>query len=232
MNFVTGEVLLLNKPLKWTSFDVVNKIRNALKPQFGKLKVGHAGTLDPLATGLLLLCTGKKTKEIDQLQAQEKEYTGYIVLGATTPTYDSEMVPDAIYETAHITEEMIRTATQNFIGEIQQMPPVFSALKVGGKVAYQEARKGKILELQPRLVSIQEFEITKIEMPNVHFRVRCSKGTYIRSLAFDFGRSLQSGGYLGSLCRTRIGSYDLKQAWEVVNLVARIKELAQIQTNN
>ncbi|MFN8278515.1 MAG: tRNA pseudouridine(55) synthase TruB [Chitinophagales bacterium] len=223
MNFAEGEVLLVNKPIGWTSFDVVNKLRYALKPAYGKLKVGHAGTLDPLATGLLLICTGKKTKEIDLLQAQEKEYTGTIVLGATTPTYDAEMAPDAFFETKHISEGQLLAAAQSFLGYIQQMPPIFSAIKVDGKTAYQQARKGKTIELQPRPVTIHAFEITKTEMPVVHFRVRCSKGTYIRSLAYDFGRTLESGAYLGSLCRTGIGDYRLADAWQLEDLLEKIK---------
>lgn len=223
MNFAEGEVLLVNKPIGWTSFDVVNKLRYALKPVYGKLKVGHAGTLDPLATGLLLICTGKKTKEIDLLQAQEKEYTGTIVLGATTPTYDAEMAPDTFFETRHISEEQLLAAAKSFLGDIQQMPPIFSAIKVDGKTAYQQARKGKTIELQPRPVTIHAFEISKTEMPVVHFRVRCSKGTYIRSLAYDFGRTLESGAYLGSLCRTGIGDYRLEDAWQLEDLLEKIK---------
>ncbi|MFN8308444.1 MAG: tRNA pseudouridine(55) synthase TruB [Chitinophagales bacterium] len=223
MDFAAGEVLLVNKPLGWTSFDVVNKIRFALKPAYGKLKVGHAGTLDPLATGLLLICTGKKTREAESLQAQQKEYTGTMILGATTPTYDSEMEPDAHFEIGHITEPMILKTASSFLGETEQMPPQFSALKVDGKVAYEQARKGKEIALKPRPITIEKFEITKVEWPQVEFRVVCSKGTYIRSLAFDFGRKLNSGAYLGALCRTASGNYRLEDAWDLQELIAYIK---------
>lgn len=216
MDFAAGTVLLVNKPLKWTSFDVVNKIRGALKRKYGsKIKVGHAGTLDPLATGLLIICTGKFTKQIDSYQAQEKEYTGTLLLGATTPTLDAEMEPDKLYPTAHITPDMVLTAAATFIGEIEQMPPAFSALKVNGQTAYSAARKGIELELKPRTVAIKEFEITHMELPEVSFRVVCSKGTYIRSLARDLGHALDSGAYLTGLCRTRIGEFRLTEAWEV-----------------
>jgi tRNA pseudouridine55 synthase len=224
MDFAQGEVLLIDKPLRWTSFDVVNKVRNALKKKYGKIKVGHAGTLDPLATGLLIVCTGKFTKRVDEYQAQEKEYTGTIMLGATTPTLDAEMAPDKTYPTEHITEEMVREAVKKFIGEIDQMPPQFSALKVGGETAYKAAREGRELELKPRRVTITEFEITNIALPEVAFRVVCSKGTYIRSLARDLGTALDSGGYLTSLIRTRIGEFKLTDAWELQALGAKLAE--------
>lgn len=223
MDFAAGTVLLVNKPLKWTSFDVVNKIRGALKRKYGsKIKVGHAGTLDPLATGLLIICTGKFTKQIDSYQAQEKEYTGSLLLGATTPTLDAEMQPDKLYPTEHITPDMVLTAAATFIGEIEQMPPAFSALKVNGQTSYSAARKGIELELKPRVVTIREFEITEIELPAVSFRVVCGKGTYIRSLARDLGHTLDSGAYLTALCRTRIGDYKLAEAWEVPALLEYI----------
>ena len=225
MDFAQGEVLLVNKPLKWTSFDVVNKIRNALKKNHGKLKVGHAGTLDPLATGLLIICTGKFTKRLDEFQAEEKEYTGTIRLGATTPTLDAEMEPDRLFPTDHITEGMIQAAAQSLTGEIQQIPPQFSALKVNGVTAYEAARKGETVELKARTVTIREFELTEIAMPDVSFRVVCTKGTYIRSLARDLGTALDSGGYLTSLCRTRSGDFLLKDAWEMDKLRAYLSEL-------
>ncbi len=226
MDFAKGEVLLVDKPLRWTSFDVVNKIRNALKKQYGKIKVGHAGTLDPLATGLLIICTGKFTKRIDEFQAQEKEYTGTILLGATTPTLDAEMAPDKIFPTEHITPELVHEAVKKFIGEIDQMPPMFSALKVGGETAYKAARAGRELELKSRKVLIKEFEITNIDLPKVSFRVVCSKGTYIRSLARDLGTALDSGGYLTSLCRTRIGDFKIADAWELQKLGEKIAEMS------
>ena len=224
MDFAKGEVLLVDKPLRWTSFDVVNKIRNTLKKKYGKIKVGHAGTLDPLATGLLIICTGKLTKQIDLYQAQEKEYTGTIMLGTTTPTLDAEMAPDHTYPTDHITPQMVEDATKKFIGEIEQMPPMFSALKVGGVTAYKAAREGRELELKPRLVSIREFELTNIALPEVAFRVTCSKGTYIRSLARDLGKALDSGAYLTSLRRTRIGDFKVEDAWELQKLGEKLLE--------
>ena len=224
MDFAKGEVLLVDKPLRWTSFDVVNKLRNALKKNYGKLKVGHAGTLDPLATGLLIICTGQFTKRIDEFQAQEKEYTGTIMLGATTPTLDAEMAPDKTFPTDHITPELVREAAIKFIGEIDQMPPMFSALKVGGVTAYKAAREGKEIELKLRKVSISEFEITDISLPEVSFRVVCSKGTYIRSLARDLGIALDSGGYLTSLRRTRIGEFLVSDAWELQALGSKMAE--------
>lgn len=223
-DFPNGEVLLINKPLKWTSFSVVNKIRWLIKHSIGqKLKVGHAGTLDPLATGLLIICTGKQTKNIDTYQGQEKEYTGTFVVGATTPCFDLEKEIDAYYPVAHITKEMIDEAVKTFIGEIGQVPPVFSAIWVDGKRSYDQARKGKETELPPRKVNIREFEITGFrhvphekamtgELLEFDFRVSCSKGTYVRSLARDFGIALGSGAYLSALCRTRIGEYHLADA--------------------
>jgi tRNA pseudouridine55 synthase len=216
MNFETGEVLLVNKPLRWTSFDVVNKLRYALKKKLGnKIKVGHAGTLDPLATGLLIICTGKMTKQIDEFTGMDKEYTGSFYIGGTTATYDSELEMNATFPTEHISEDLLRTTAQTFIGEIEQMPPVYSAIKIDGQAAYVAARKGEDVIMKSRKVTIKEFELTQIEMPFVHFRVVCSKGTYIRSLAFDFGKALNSGAYLASLCRTKIGNFDVKDAKEV-----------------
>ena len=203
-----GRVILVNKPLTWTSFAVVNKLRYKLKTK----KIGHAGTLDPLATGLLILCTGKMTKRIDEYQAQEKEYTGTFTLGQTTPSYDLETEPTPPVGLSHLTEEMIINATRAFSGNIRQIPPLHSAIRVNGKRAYEFARAGQELQLKERDVTIHEFEITKIEMPVLSFRVVCSKGTYIRSLAHDFGKALGVGAYLSSLCRTRIGEFRLEDA--------------------
>jgi tRNA pseudouridine55 synthase len=222
-DFAAGELLLVNKPYKWTSFDVVGKIRNSFKPL--KLKVGHAGTLDPLATGLLIICTGKMTKQIDTFQAEEKEYTGTLILGATTPSYDMEMEPDEKFDTSHITDEQIKAACAQFIGDIQQYPPAHSAIKIDGERLYEKARRGEEVELRLRNVTITEFEITRIEMPEVDFRVVCSKGTYIRSLVNDFGKALNSGAYLSKLRRTRSGNYKVSDAWEVMELVNTIREL-------
>lgn len=223
--FNEGKVLLINKPLRWTSFDVVNKLRYATRAK----KVGHAGTLDPLATGLVILCTGKFTKRIDEFQAQEKEYTGTITLGATRPSYDMETEIDQEYSTEHITDDLIYAATAQFTGVIEQIPPSYSAIKVDGQRSYKAAREGKPIELKSRQVEITEFEITGIEMPHVHFRVVCSKGTYIRTLAYDFGRSLNSGAYLGALCRTRIGEFLLKDAEEIDAFVEKVKEIRNPQ---
>lgn len=225
-DFAEGKLLLVNKPYRWTSFDVVGKIRNAFKPL--KLKVGHAGTLDPLATGLLIICTGKMTKQIDTFQAQEKEYTGTFTLGATTPTYDLESEVDQTFDITHITPDQIQTACAQFIGNIQQYPPAHSALKVNGERLYEKARRGEEVELKPRNVTISEMEITRIELPEVDFRVVCSKGTYIRSLANDFGKSLNNGAYLSRLRRTRSGDFSIEDASEVMELVTTIRELKNI----
>lgn len=209
-----GKIFLIDKPLDWTSFDVVNKIRWNIRKAYNlkKIKVGHAGTLDPKATGLLIICTGKFTKRIDEIQAESKVYTGTIKLGVTTPTYDTESEENQIFSTQHITEELIHETTREFIGEIDQLPPAHSAVKVDGKRLYELARAGKEVELKPRRISIYEFRITKIEMPFVEFEVHCGKGTYIRSLAHDFGRELNSGGYLTTLRRTKIGEYSVEDA--------------------
>ncbi len=213
-NFQTGEVLLINKPLGWTSFDVVNKIRYLLRSYTGirKIKVGHAGTLDPLASGLLILCTGKFTKKIEEFQGLEKEYTGTFHIGATTPSYDRETEIDQNYETGHINEEMLLKATKQFIGNIDQVPPLFSALKIKGKRAYELARDKEDVKLPARKVTISSFELTNIDLPEVAFRISCSKGTYIRSVAYDFGQAINSGAYLSSLIRTKIGSFNLKDS--------------------
>jgi tRNA pseudouridine55 synthase len=223
MDFRTGEVILINKPLTWSSFHVVNKMKFVIKSverrQPGgiksKLKIGHAGTLDPLATGLLIVCTGKQTKNIEKYQAQEKEYTGTFFLGATTPCYDLEREIDAHYPTEHITEEMILETVKQFTGTIQQTPPLFSAIRIDGRRAYKIARSGKTAEIKSKEVTISEFEITRIAIPEVDFRVVCSKGTYIRSLARDFGEALKSGAHLTALCRTRIGEYRLEDAMSI-----------------
>ncbi len=216
-DFAKGEVLLIDKDKDWTSFDVVNSIRSSLRKKYNikRFKVGHAGTLDPLATGLLLICTGKATKTIDKLQAQEKVYTGSIFLGATTPSFDKETEVDKTFPTDHITEEMILEATKAFEGEIEQIPPIYSALKIDGKRAYQYARNNEEVKMKARKVHIFHFKITKIEMPEVYFEVKCSKGTYIRSLARDFGVKINSGGYLSSLRRTKIGDYSVEEALKV-----------------
>ena len=210
-----GKVLLIDKPLTWSSFQAVNKLKYILKRKYDlpkKFKIGHAGTLDPLATGLLIICTGKFTKKITEIQAQIKEYTGTIVLGATTPSYDLETEVDATFPTAHITEAIILETTHKFLGEIDQKPPVFSAIKKDGKRLYEHARAGEEVEIQSRKTTIYEFEITRIQLPEVDFRVQCSKGTYIRSLAYDFGLALQSGGHLSVLRRTKIGDYSVENA--------------------
>ena len=209
-----GHVFLIDKPLDWTSFDVVNKIRWNIRKAYNlkKIKVGHAGTLDPKATGLLLVCTGKWTKRIDEFQAQEKTYTGTIKLGVTTPTYDLESEEDQTFPIEHITEEIIHEATKQFIGEIEQFPPMHSAVKVDGKRLYELAREGQEIEIKARKITIHDFKITTINLPFVDFEVNCSKGTYIRSLAFDFGKAVNSGGYLTALRRTKIGEFDVINA--------------------
>ncbi|MDB5154054.1 MAG: truB [Mucilaginibacter sp.] len=224
--FAEGQLLLVNKPYEWTSFDVVGKIRNAFKPL--KLKVGHAGTLDPLATGLLIICTGKMTKQIDSFQAEEKEYTGTMVLGAVTPTYDLESEPEQQFATDHITTEQINEACKRFIGDIQQYPPAHSAVKIDGERLYEKARRGEEVELRLRNVTISKFEITRIDLPEVDFRVICSKGTYIRSLVNDFGKALNNGAYLSRLRRTRSGNFKATDAWEVMEIVNVIRELKVI----
>lgn len=212
-DFLEGQILLIDKPLTWSSFQALNKLKYVLKRKYDlpkKFKIGHAGTLDPLATGLLIICTGKFTKKITEIQAQAKEYTGTIVLGATTPSYDLETEVDATFPTEHITESLILETTKQFLGEIDQKPPVFSAIKKDGKRLYEHARAGEEVEITSRKTTIYEFEITRIALPEVDFRVQCSKGTYIRSLAFDFGKALQSGGYLSVLRRTKIGDYSVE----------------------
>lgn len=223
--FEQGQVLLINKPLEWTSFDVVRKIRGMIRIK----KVGHAGTLDPLATGLLILCTGKFTKRINEYMAQEKEYTGTITLGATTPTYDLESVPENFKDYSAITEEQLQLVIQQFTGELLQVPPMHSAIKKDGKRVYELARRGEHIELEPRKITIKTFEITGIAMPVLHFRVVCSTGTYIRSLARDVGVALSCGAYLSSLCRTRIGAFTLDQSMTMEQAKEYIE---QIKTTN
>jgi tRNA pseudouridine55 synthase len=221
-----GQVLLIDKPLNWTSFQVVNKLRWEIKQRFNikKIKVGHAGTLDPLATGLLIICTGKQTKEIHIYQGQEKEYTGTFTVGATTPSYDLETEIDNTYPTEHITEELLHETTKQFTGDIQQKPPIFSAIKKDGKRLYELARKGETTDIKSRTVSITEFEITKINLPEVEFRVVCSKGTYIRSLAYDFGLALNSGAHLSVLRRTKIGDFKVGDGVSVEGFIENLKE--------
>jgi len=215
-----GEILLVNKPYRWTSFDVVNSLRSFIRSKLGlkKLKVGHAGTLDPLATGLLILCTGKYTKKIDEFQSLEKEYTGTFTLGATTPSFDLETEPGHQFSLDGVNEESLQAAVKKLSGSYEQIPPVFSAKKIDGKRAYEYARKDIEVEIKPRLINISGFEITAIRFPEIDFRISCSKGTYIRAVARDLGETLACGAYLSKLCRTRIGSYHLRDAWEVDDL--------------
>ncbi len=218
MNPQKGEILCINKPYTWTSFDLVNKVRGILRHRTRnkKLKVGHAGTLDPLATGVLIICTGKATKSIDELQAGVKEYVATLKLGATTPSFDKETEEDATYPTEHITKELVENTLQKFVGTIEQIPPSFSAVRVNGKRAYQMARKGQEIELKPKLLTIDEIELMSCELPNkIRIRVVCSKGTYIRALARDIGTVLGSGAYLTDLCRTRIGEYKLEDCLDI-----------------
>ena len=216
--FEEGKVLLINKPLHWTSFDAVRKIRNLIRIK----KVGHAGTLDPLATGLLIICTGKFTKKINEYMAREKEYTGSFTLGATTPTYDLESEPGNFKSCEHFDDAAIKKAAAQLTGNIMQVPPAHSAIKIDGKRVYELARQGKEVKIEPRRVTISEFEITKIEMPKIYFRVVCSTGTYIRSLANDVGELLGCGAYLSSLCRTRIGEFELSSAMTMEDFAASI----------
>jgi len=226
-DFQNGQVILLDKPLEWTSFQVVNKVRWLLKKHYKlkKIKVGHAGTLDPLATGLLIICTGKLTKQIDTFQAQEKEYTGTFTIGATTPSFDLETAIDQTFSIDNITETQLKKAAQQFIGEIAQQPPVFSALKKDGKRLYEFARKGEAIEIPTRKVTISDFEITHIALPEVDFRVVCSKGTYIRSLANDFGKALDNGAHLSALRRTRIGEFSVTEAVSITDFEKQFKPL-------
>ena len=228
-HFEEGEVFLIDKPLDWTSFDAVNLIRAVVKRYHGirKLKVGHAGTLDPLATGLLIVCTGRMTKQIDNFQAQEKVYTGTMLLGQTTPSYDLESEPDAFYPTDGITEEMMEEARKSFIGDIMQRPPKFSAIKIQGKRAFEYARSDKEIALKERLVHIEDFKIDTTDFPILKFEVKCSKGTYIRSLVNDFGKALGNGACMTSLRRTKIGDFSVENAYDLMELKKMIIDEAE-----
>jgi tRNA pseudouridine55 synthase len=217
--YIEGKVILIDKPLHWTSFDVVRKLRSLLSIK----KIGHAGTLDPLATGLLIVCTGKFTKKINEYMAREKEYTGHFTLGAVTPTYDLESEPEQLKDTSLVTEELLYATAKKFIGEIDQLPPMYSAIKKDGVPLYKLARKGEEVELKPRKVVITNFMITQINLPIIEFKVTCSTGTYIRSLANDLGAALGCGAYLSSLCRTRIGEFTLNEAMIINDLVESLK---------
>lgn len=223
-NFQEGAVLLINKPLTWTSFDVVRKIRNTTKA-----KIGHAGTLDPLATGLLICCTGKMTKKINEYQAKEKEYTGTFTLGAVTPTFDLESEPQDHQPVPQLDKAALQAIADKFTGPLQQLPPIHSAIKQNGKPIYHLARKGVEVKVEPRSIVIHAFEITAVELPVVHFRVECSTGTYIRSLANDFGAAVGCGGHLSSLCRTRIGPFKLEDAMDVVQFIEKYKKMQETQ---
>lgn len=229
MDYIAGEILYFNKPLTWTSFNLVNRVRGVLSRHLGvkKLKVGHAGTLDPLATGVMILCTGKATKLIESFQYQTKEYIATLQLGATTPSFDLEKEIDATYPTEHITEELVRNTLQQFVGTIEQIPPTFSAVKIDGKRAYEYAREGKDVEIKAKTLIIDEIELLDCQLPSITIRVVCSKGTYIRALARDIGVALQSGAHLTALQRTRIGDINLSQCLEYndfVNQLANQKE--------
>lgn len=217
-DFQNGQVLLIDKPLHWTSFQAVNKLKYTLINKVGlpkKFKIGHAGTLDPLATGLLLVCTGKFTKIISELQGQVKEYTGTITVGATTPSYDLETEVDATFPISHLTEALVVATVQQFIGEIDQKPPLYSAIKKNGVRMYEHARAGEVVAMAARKTTVYAFEITRMALPEIDFRVVCSKGTYIRSLAFDLGKALNSGAHLTALRRTKIGDYDVNVALDI-----------------
>ncbi|MEC7863429.1 MAG: tRNA pseudouridine(55) synthase TruB [Bacteroidota bacterium] len=215
--FLNGQILLIDKPFGWSSFDVVKKVKYLIRKRYGlkKIKVGHAGTLDPLATGLLIVCTGKFTKKIPEIQDQEKTYTGTITLGGATPSYDLETEVDNNYETSHITQKLIHQTTQQFIGEINQRPPIFSALKRDGERLYKKARRGEKTVIESRKIRVNRFHILSVKTLNVNFEIKCSKGTYIRSIANDFGAALNSGGYLSKLCRTAIGDYQLSKGVDI-----------------
>ena len=223
--YLEGQFLMIDKPLNWTSFQAVNKLKYALINHVGlpkKFKIGHAGTLDPLATGLLLICTGKFTKRISELQGQVKEYTGTFFVGATTPSYDLETEIDQRFEINHIDEVLINEAVKTFLGEIDQKPPIYSAIKKDGVRLYEHARAGETVEIASRKTTIYEFEITRINLPKIDFRIKCSKGTYIRSIAFDFGKALNSGAHLTALRRTKIGDYDVIEALDIEKFVASL----------
>ncbi len=221
IDYIDGHTLLINKPLRWTSFDVVKKIRNTLRTALNikKIKVGHAGTLDPLADGLLIVCTGKFTKRINEFQAQEKEYTAEFTLGATTPSFDLETEVNETFDYNHITQDMLKITTESLTGNILQTPPIYSAIKQDGKRLYEHARKGEDVKIKEKMVHVSKFEIIKVEMPKAHVRIVCSKGTYIRSLAQTFGKNLNSGAHLSQLTRTRIGKFELSQAIDIQEFI-------------
>ena len=224
-DYQNGQILLIDKPLHWTSFQAVNKLKYLLINKAGlpkKFKIGHAGTLDPLATGLLLVCTGKFTKIISELQGQIKEYTGTFFIGATTPSYDLETEIDQVFSINHIDETLILETVKQFLGEIDQKPPIFSAIKKDGIRLYEHARAGETVEIASRKTTIHEFEITRTALPEIDFRIKCSKGTYIRSIAFDFGKAMHSGGHLVALRRTKIGDYDVENAIDITNFEASL----------
>lgn len=219
-DFIRGEILVLNKPLDWTSFDLVQKVRNTLcrLMKIRRLKVGHAGTLDPKATGVMVLCSGKSTKMIDQIQADEKEYIALLKIGATTPSFDLETEEDEQFPTSHITRELVEKVLPQFVGFIEQIPPVYSAIKVDGKRAYKFARKGKEVELKSKTLEVKEIELLRFNLPEIELRIVCGKGTYIRALARDIGKALGSGAYLVGLKRTRIGEYSIDQSLDLAEL--------------
>jgi tRNA pseudouridine55 synthase len=233
-NFIEGEVLLIDKPYKWTSFDVISKIRSHIRGRLGlkKIKVGHAGTLDPLATGLVIVCTGKFTKRINEFQDAIKEYTGTICLGATTPSFDLEKEIDKTFDISHLNDQLIRDTAMQFIGDMDQMPPQFSAKKINGKRAYEYARQNKEIELQTRKITISEFEITDINVPNIDFRIVCTKGTYIRAIARDFGEVLNCGGHLTALRRTRNGLMNVEEAQTMDQIIEEISVWATLEEKN
>ena len=218
---LNGKILLINKPKNWTSFDVVKKIKSIIKQKhsLSKVKIGHAGTLDPLATGLLIICTGKFTKRISEIQEQKKTYVGELILGKTTPSYDLETEFDAYFPTQHINQEMVIAASKSFIGKIDQIPPLYSALKVKGERLYQKARRGEKVKISSRKVEISSFILTDISLPKIQFKIVCSKGTYIRSIAYDFGKKIDSGAYLSSLTRTKIGEHILSNSYEINDIL-------------
>lgn len=233
-DFQAGVTLLVDKPKDWTSFDVVNKIRYKIKNHLKvkKIKVGHAGTLDPMATGLLIICTGKATKTLADHQNLPKTYTGTMRLGATTPSFDAETEVDQTFDTEHITPNLLEQVRQQFLGDIEQIPPMYSAIKVDGQPLYKKARKGETVKVEPRPVTIYAFELTRIELPEIDFHVSCSKGTYIRSLVHDFGKALNSGAYLTALCRTSVGDYKLEDAWDLEDLLDHIEEMTNSGVEN
>ncbi len=233
-DYLEGSCLLVDKPAGWTSFDVVNKIRGVLRHCYGvsKIKVGHAGTLDPMATGLLIVCTGKLTKRITEYQEMRKEYCGTITLGATTPSYDAETEVDATFPTDHITEAAVEQVRQQFIGPMDQLPPVFSAIKVDGQPMYKKARAGERPAVQARPVTIYDLRFTRVALPEIDFEATCSKGTYIRSLAYDIGKALESGAYLSRLRRTAIGRYRVSDAWQLDQWVDQVEKQVRMPDTN